>query len=292
MNQSPDATFSSSASYVCGQEDVFFTSSSSIEQGLYLWDFGDGNFSTSEQFSGNQFASGECYDVSLSLTSMQGCTSNHTIENCVCAYAIPTASLSVDQYVSDAWELERAFENLSLGATAYVWHFGDDSISYAENPVHLYPGPGVYEVELMAINGDCFDVATARIEIKPELRLHVPTAFTPDDEDGVNDFWKPVFSDVNLLSSYKLEVFSRWGKRVFSSTDPDEFWRGNDGEGEYFVQTEMYTWVLQLSVPPETAFTCPISNGRKKGDHGAHSNGPSNNGNESCTVFGRVVVIR
>ena len=38
---------------------------------------------------------------------MQGCTSNHTIENCVCAYAIPTASLSVDQYVPDDWELER-----------------------------------------------------------------------------------------------------------------------------------------------------------------------------------------
>ena len=51
----------------------------------------------------------------------------------------------------------------------------------------------------MAINGDCFDVATATIEIEPELKLFVPTAFTPDDEDGVNDFWKPVFSDANLL---------------------------------------------------------------------------------------------
>lgn len=79
MNASPEADFATSASNVCGDEEVFFEATSPLEGGMYLWDFGNGSFSTNDQFSGIQYDSGDCYDVSLSLTSPEGCTSTSSV---------------------------------------------------------------------------------------------------------------------------------------------------------------------------------------------------------------------
>ena len=55
VNASPEADFATSASNVCGDEDVFFEQLFPLEGGMYLWDFGNGSFSTNDQFSGIQY---------------------------------------------------------------------------------------------------------------------------------------------------------------------------------------------------------------------------------------------
>ncbi|MFZ1666214.1 MAG: CotH kinase family protein [Flavobacteriales bacterium] len=52
-------------------------------------------------------------------------------------------------------------------------------------------------------------------------------AFTPNG-DGINDTWRP-WNNVVDLDTYDLEVYDRWGRVVFSSTDPYEEWDGNAG---------------------------------------------------------------
>lgn len=44
------------------------------------------------------------------------------------------------------------FTNTSMGATSYLWNFGDGSSSSVENPTHSYANDGIYTVELMAMN--------------------------------------------------------------------------------------------------------------------------------------------
>ncbi len=44
------------------------------------------------------------------------------------------------------------FTNTSSGATGYLWDFGDNTTSTATSPTHVYPGPGVYTVTLIASN--------------------------------------------------------------------------------------------------------------------------------------------
>jgi gliding motility-associated-like protein len=44
------------------------------------------------------------------------------------------------------------FNNTSYGATNYFWSFGDGSFSASTSPSHLYAGPGVYTVTLIASN--------------------------------------------------------------------------------------------------------------------------------------------
>ena len=44
------------------------------------------------------------------------------------------------------------FENTSSNASAYAWDFGDGTGSTAASPDHVFPGPGVYIVQLVASN--------------------------------------------------------------------------------------------------------------------------------------------
>ena len=53
--------------------------------------------------------------------------------------------------------------------------------------------------------------------------IYVPTAFTPNN-DGKNDAWKPVLDCEPF--SYKVVVWDRWGRPVFTSTDPKTFGMG------------------------------------------------------------------
>jgi PKD repeat protein len=46
--------------------------------------------------------------------------------------------------------LEVSFENTSIDAESYVWHFGDGDSSYAFAPTHTYKSAGIYEVSLLA----------------------------------------------------------------------------------------------------------------------------------------------
>jgi len=45
------------------------------------------------------------------------------------------------------------FTNLSSGASAYYWDFGDLSYSTSANPTHIYESSGIYTVSLTAISG-------------------------------------------------------------------------------------------------------------------------------------------
>jgi gliding motility-associated-like protein len=74
--------------------------------------------------------------------------------------------------------------------------------------------------------------------------LYVPNIFTPNG-DGSNDN----FEIRNLPANAKLIVTNRWGKQVFSSSNYQNDWNGNDAiDGVYFYQLqvdgEKYTgWV-------------------------------------------------
>jgi gliding motility-associated-like protein len=79
-----------------------------------------------------------------------------------------------------------------------------------------------------------------------DLRLYVPNAFSPNN-DGVNDGFRPLGQAFGA-TDYLFQIFNRWGEVVFSSTDPDEYWIGQDqsGSGEHFVRDGQYAWYVQV----------------------------------------------
>ena len=58
--------------------------------------------------------------------------------------------------------------------------------------------------------------------LKKSTSLFMPTAFTPDS-DGINDQFGA--KGINVRD-FHLEVFNRWGEKIFESTDINTHWDG------------------------------------------------------------------
>jgi gliding motility-associated-like protein len=233
----------------CDNLDVIFSADSLNSNWSYLWNFGDGQTSQQWGVSGYQFMQSGCYDISLTLTSSNGCSSTLTETNAICVIDNPVASFNVNNQVISTLEPIVTFNNTSYDATSYVWQFGDNTTSIVENPIHQYPAdPALYEVILIASNNiGCVDTAIMSILLYQELELFVPNTFTPND-DEYNQVFLPVLTDGFKESSYVLNIFNRWGELIFESHDYKIGWDGTYGDQIFECQTGTYTWKISVEV--------------------------------------------
>ena len=88
------------------------------------------------------------------------------------------------------------------------------------------------------------------INITPELTLYVPNGFTPNG-DGDNDAF---LAEGNGIDSFKMQVFDRWGRIVFESSDIEYGWNGLDYNdnlvviGKYLYHISLYDYNGKLWV--------------------------------------------
>ena len=88
----------------------------------------------------------------------------------------------------------------------------------------------------------CIGAASSRITTKDcEAKIWFPNAFTPNG-DGLNDVFRLKFP--GRAANYHLEIFNRWGQRVFESMNPAAGWDG----GRYGMQDPACTYVLDGSL--------------------------------------------
>ncbi|MBC7426842.1 MAG: gliding motility-associated C-terminal domain-containing protein [Bacteroidia bacterium] len=64
----------------------------------------------------------------------------------------------------------------------------------------------------------------------PESQMYVPNSFTPNN-DGINDVFNPkgvfIFNKTgNVILDYSLEIYDRWGAKIFFTNDMKEGWNG------------------------------------------------------------------
>ncbi|MDE6854545.1 MAG: gliding motility-associated C-terminal domain-containing protein [Muribaculaceae bacterium] len=73
-----------------------------------------------------------------------------------------------------------------------------------------------------------------------ESKLEIPNAFSPEESPGVNDEWKVSYRSI---VSFECSIFNRWGRLLFSTTDPSQGWDGKHG-GKY-VPAGVYFYVIK-----------------------------------------------
>ncbi len=124
----------------------------------------------------------------------------------------------------------------------YQWSTGSTNPFIEVNDTGLFvlnvavPGDGcVRTVEFTVTADTCY--------AKPELDVFVPNAVTLDG-DGLNEVFVPVFSDPSAVVEYRMQVFNRWGESVFDSTDLNEPWIGNYLGGAYYVDVQVFVYLL------------------------------------------------
>lgn len=136
----------------------------------------------------------------------------------VAAFTATPNSIMGGEYVS--------FVNTSTGATSYYWSLGTGYSTSDSFPYYQYEIPGTYTVYLVAVNQfGCSDTAQDTIDVKGGI--FVPNVFTPNG-DGQNDVFHVTAGG---MKTYYIEIFNRWGEKVFDADSPNIDWTGRSTSG-------------------------------------------------------------
>ena len=154
----------------------------------------------------------------------------------------PNATFVTDSAGGGPWASTWSFIDQTSGATTWSWNFGDGNTSNSQTASNNYTGAGTYTVTLIVTNSaGCVDSAQSIITVLEGILI--PNVFSPNG-DGTNDeFYIPNSG----LKEYKIEIWDRWGVKVFESDAPAIHWDGRSTAGMPCVDGTYYYVLHALS---------------------------------------------
>jgi PKD repeat protein len=232
-----------------------------IYEDSVFWDFNDGTFSR-EKSPSHTFPTAGYYNVKVIVIGDGG---SRSAFKPVTVHPNPRADFNWNPKIVYLPDQIVYLYNLSEGASSYLWNFGDGTGSTDMEPAHLYSKLGKYDLKLI-ISSDygCMDstIHYLAVSVEGEGMLEFPNAFTPDlsgpsggnysglEGNRLNDIFYPVHKGVE---KYHLEIFTRWGERLYQSDDVNIGWDG------YFngqlCKQDVYVWKVKAKFYDGTDYT-------------------------------------
>jgi len=118
----------------------------------------------------------------------------------------------------------------------YFWNTGETSPSITATNAQ------VYWVAVNYMGCKTYDSLTV-YPTYSSFDFTLPNIITPNN-DGINDF---IDFGKYEFSKLQLEIYNRWGHKVFESEDPSCIWKSTDEDGTYF-----YSANYQINCGTET----------------------------------------
>ena len=115
----------------------------------------------------------------------------------------------------------------TLNGNAASWQWSPDeflSCTDCQSPVAQPYTTFIYTVQSTSDKG-CVAGNTIQVEVIPTYNVFIPNVFTPNG-DGKNDFFE-VFGEKSTWQFFTVQVYDRWGERVFESSDMNFEWNGS-----------------------------------------------------------------
>jgi len=236
-----EVPFNTSTQTSCVGAQVEFEVEGSDIKMKYLWNFGDGSFS-SEPNPTHTYEMPGIYDVTLSLiTPGEGAIKTRTIENLITINPKPEAHMS--------WTFPRIITgnkvpvdlvDKTLEANDATW-IVDGEILGSSSPV--LNNPGKYQVNLIASNQfGCQDHTSNEVIVGNRNQLNAPARFSPDG-DGRYDSFIP-FGLKGMTEKWELVIADDQGVEVYSATSFDAPWTGEIANGELADNASTYFWTV------------------------------------------------
>lgn len=116
-----------------------------------------------------------------------------------------------------------------------------------ENPSIILPYQGAKKFMMVGENQYCSDSLNIDFEslnIDSLIRSLIPNIFTPN-EDGINDVFAPGLE--KILNCSNLEIFSRWGNPVYSTSKSKKPWKGEIMRNGQNLNEGIYYYVLKFN---------------------------------------------
>lgn len=216
------------------------------EEGKYLWNFGDGSFSTKPAPS-HAFSKSGSFEVMLSHSSSGGGNiSNKPAADRIIIHEAPEASFNVLKQEYENTVPSVHFENRSLGGKSYAWDFGDGGNSAVAHPDHVYKKAGVYHVTLQVTNANgCVDHMEKTVRIDSDYDLLAPRSFSPNG-DGTDDVFMPEALK-NLGVKFHLSIFdAKSGELIYETSDSQRPWNGKMSNRGIICEPGSYVWMVEM----------------------------------------------
>jgi gliding motility-associated-like protein len=242
----PEAQILASVKKGCAPLQVNF-----VDQGANsfnrMWLFGDGDSSQAYNPAHTYQDSGQ-YNVQLMswTDTAQNCIDTATTQINVSPDLVANFTSTPEPGGQDTLFLPGATLQLrdsSQIANSWLWDMGDGHVIKGKNPSHTYNAPGVYQVMLVASTpSGCIDTVTkGPYIVQAPSTLNIPNVITPNG-DGINDQLQP---DYEGTEAFRMVIYNRWGKQVFSTDEPNDAWEGRLNGGQ-IVSSGLYFYVIEV----------------------------------------------
>jgi gliding motility-associated-like protein len=247
VNPLPNVSFTADTTSGCVPVVVNLSADTTGQQATYTWTSNGASGSTGSNAQ-MLFSVGGCYDVTLTAT-LNGCSFSATQPDFVCVQDYPQASFEANPPSFSESSQVINFNNTSIGATGYVWNFGDGNVSNQEYPEHLFQGTNDgYTITLIASTSmGCMDSTSFTMSANLGAVYYIPNTFTPDG-DKYNQTFKPVFSTGISTEQYEMLIFNRWGEIMFESNNIYIGWDGSYGVEGLDCPSGTYTYKIKLTL--------------------------------------------
>ncbi|MFY0599854.1 MAG: PKD domain-containing protein [Cyclobacteriaceae bacterium] len=261
----PDFSFSEDT-YCTDFTPLVYTDDCEIEG--YIWDFGDGNTSTSKNPS-HQYTARGTYDVELKVRYRCQCT-----EESVVAISHPVDFqfdspeidfVSTNSLCTTVFCPEVSYPDAICTTRAIEWDFGDTNTSTLHSPVHKYENLGTHTATMsLTYNCGCGDelrVVTHDITFSEEISIPDPVISPTQPITGVLSA-----SAVTFTNSWFLDIIdiNRLGSQALKNgmTGP---WRIKES---YIYETDRNATVNSVDTREDGTFTLNTFNWNngKEGD--------------------------
>ncbi len=239
VNANPTADFAIEGGPFCPGANVMFTSASADPLLSWFWEF-DNTTSTKAPPVWHQYSYSGDYTVRLTVSSAGVCFSKPVSKPLTIQKAPQKVDAGPNLIINEGASMTLRASINNPQQYHYHWTPG----IYLDNSTFLNPlvtplETTKYTITASGDGGACPVSDTVRITVLK--KLSIPNAFSPND-DGINDTWY-----IKNLENYQtaiVEIFDRYGRRVYQSTGYNKPWDGRTSNGSalpvgvyYFIIT-------------------------------------------------------
>lgn len=247
----PALSFQLSDTSGCVPGVIDVKSNSSIAKGSitnYTYTWGDGTGSTAD--SSHTYYTKGTFTVKIVAESDQGCQDSSELGSQVTIYTNPKADFTfLPTKPSTLTEFVILKDSSIGGVVEWDWEISDGGMYIDSVAYHNFSDTGFFAVTLyIADSNGCLHDTTKFIYVNADLFVHVPNAFTPNG-DGLNDYFG-LAGVVAGVSKMEMQIYNRWGEKVFQSFDVNNKWDGiYKGEP---AQQGVYIYKVKFTNPKQT----------------------------------------
>lgn len=220
------------AEMICFSDTTLFKLTNPANVQSVLWNFGDGNTSSSLE-PVHIFGAAGNYQVTVTENGAYTYTEQVTINE------LPMPQIPDTAYMYRGASI---LLNAGEGFQSYEWYSDENGITGQNSSVIKVSEPGTYWVTVQN-ERCCFNTDSVVVLL---YDIVVPNAFRPG---GVNSLFRAVPSTEEAITNFTMFVYNRWGQQLYQSSDIHEGWDGNVNGNP--APGDVYIWIIYYDIEQE-----------------------------------------